>query len=208
MKVLIVGGGAREHALAWKTRKSLKVKKLYCAPGNGGTAGIAANVPIKAHDIKTLTRFAEDEKIDLTVIGPETPLALGVVDSFKEKGLRVFGPTKAASALESSKIFTKILARDMNIPTADFEIFDKPDKARDYVKSQKYPLVIKADGLAQGKGVIVAEDKSVALGAIDRIMIEKAFGPSGERIIVEECLIGEEASIIVISDGENIVPLA
>ena len=208
MKVLIIGQGGREHALAWKVKKSPRVKRIYCASGNGGTARVAANVPIRSDDTKALMRFAEDEKIDLTIVGPEAPLALGVVDSFREKGLRVFGPTKAASALESSKIFTKLLARDMRIPTADFEIFDKPDKAKDYVRSQKYPVVIKADGLAQGKGVIVAKDKNEAESAIDRIMVEKAFGHAGDRIIVEECLRGEEASIIVISDGENVVPLA
>jgi phosphoribosylamine--glycine ligase len=208
MKVLVIGQGAREHALVWKLKQSKKIKKLYCAPGNGGTEGLAVNVPVKADDISALGDFCESERIDLTVVGPEAPLAMGIVDVFREKGLVVFGPTKAAARLESSKIFTKELARDKGIPTADFEIFDDAKKAKDFVKSQPLPLVIKADGLAEGKGVIVAGDETEALGAIDRIMVEKAFGPAGRRIIVEECLEGEEASIIVVSDGENIVPLA
>ncbi|MCQ9207217.1 MAG: phosphoribosylamine--glycine ligase [Omnitrophica bacterium] len=208
MKVLVIGQGGREHALLWKIKQAKKVKSLYSAPGNGGTAGIATNVPISPDDIAGLSKFCESEKIDLSIVGPEIPLSLGIVDIFKEKGLRVFGPTRAAAQLESSKIFTKEIARKENIPTADCEIFDNAEKAKDFIESKKAPLVVKADGLAQGKGVIVAKDKSEALRAVERIMVEKTFGHSGERVIVEECLEGEEASIIVISDGENIVPLA
>lgn len=208
MKILVIGQGGREHALAWKIKQSKKVKNLYCAPGNGGTAGIAENVPIKADDLKGLSDFCKTEKIDLTLVGPEAPLALGIVDLFREKNLRVFGPTKAASELEASKIFTKELCEKENIPTAWFEIFDDAKKAKDFVKSKGAPIVVKADGLAAGKGVIVAKTEGEALAAIDQILVEKAFGSSGDRVIVEECLEGEEASIIVVSDGENIVPLA
>ena len=208
MKVLIIGQGGREHALAWKIKQSPKIKKLYCAPGNGGTASIATNVPIKADDLKGLSEFSEKEKIDLTLVGPEAPLARGIVDLFKEKGLRIFGPGKAAAQLEASKIFTKELAKTENIPTAWYEVFDDAKKAKDFIKSKGTPLVVKADGLAAGKGVIVASEEKEALQAVDKIIVEKAFGSSGEKIIVEECLEGEEASIIVVSDGENIVPLA
>ena len=208
MNVLVVGRGGREHALLWKIKQSQKVKKLYAAPGNGGTARIAQNVPIKPDDIAGLRKFCEDEKIDLTLVGPEIPLALGIVDAFEEKGLKIFGPTKAAAQLESSKIFAKRLCRSENIPTADFEIFDDAGKAKDFVKSRKAPLVIKVDGLAAGKGVIIAKDEAEATSVIDKIMVEKAFGASGEKIIIEDCLEGEEASIIVVSDGENIIPLA
>ena len=208
MKVLVIGQGGREHALVWKIRQSKRVSKLYCAPGNGGTGALAANVAIKADDITGLIKFCEDEKIDFTVVGPEAPLAAGIVDAFEGRNLKIFGPTKNASALESSKIFTKKLARDNNIPTADFEIFNDAKRAKEFVKAEKYPLVIKADGLAEGKGVIIAENKEEAFSAIDKIMTEKAFGSSGDKIIVEKCLEGEEASIIVVSDGEDIVPLA
>ena len=208
MKVLVIGQGGREHALLWKIRQSKKVKDLYSAPGNGGTGGIATNVPIASDDIGALSGFCETEKIDLTIVGPEIPLSLGIVDVFKEKGLRIFGPTRTTAQLESSKIFAKEFARKENIPTANYEIFDDAGKAKDFIKSKACPLVVKADGLAQGKGVIVAKDTREALRAVEKIMVEKAFGPSGDRVIVEECLEGEEASIIVISDGENIAPLA
>ena len=208
MKVLVIGQGGREHALLWKIRQSKKVKDLYSAPGNGGTGGIATNVPIASDDIGALSGFCETEKIDLTIVGPEIPLSLGIVDVFKEKGMRIFGPTKAAAQLESSKVFTKEVAREENIPTADCEIFDDAEKAKDFIRSKACPLVVKADGLAQGKGVIVAKDASEALRAVEKIMVEKAFGSAGDKVIVEECLEGEEASIIVVSDGENIVPLA
>ena len=208
MRILVVGQGGREHALLWKIKQSPKVKKLYCAPGNGGTASIATNVPIKADDINSLRNFCEKERIDLTIVGPEAPLTSGIVDLFKEKGLRIFGPGKAAAQLEASKIFTKELARNENIPTAWFEIFDDAKKAKDFIKSKNAPIVVKADGLAAGKGVIVANTVDEALQAVDKILVEKAFGSSGDRLIVEECLEGEEASIIVVSDGENTVPLA
>jgi phosphoribosylamine--glycine ligase len=208
MKVLIIGQGGREHALAWKIKQSPKVKKVYCAPGNGGTASIAANVPIKADDIKGLLDFSKKEKIDLTLVGPEGALAEGIVDLFEENRLRIFGPGKAAARLEASKAFTKELAKTENIPTAWFETFSDAKAAKDFIKSKGAPIVVKADGLAAGKGVIVAKREDEALQAVDKIIVEKAFGSSGEKIIVEECLEGEEASIIVISDGENIAGLA
>ncbi|MBN1354113.1 MAG: phosphoribosylamine--glycine ligase, partial [Candidatus Omnitrophica bacterium] len=208
MKVLIVGQGGREHALLWKVKKSKRVKKVYCAPGNGGTAEIAENIPIKGDDLAGLAAFAANEGIGLTLVGPEAPLTMGITDFFTGKGLRVFGPTKAAVALESSKIFTKELCRKENIPTADFEVFVDPKKAKDYVKQGKTPIVVKADGLAAGKGVIVAQTKEEALEAIDTIMLRKEFGSAGDRVIVEECLEGQEASIIVISDGKAVAPLA
>ena len=208
MKVLVVGQGGREHAILWQIKKSEKVKKLYCAPGNGGTTSIAENVPIRPDDISGLLDFCAKEKIDLTVVGPEIPLALGIVDSFQERDLRIFGPTKAAARLEASKVFTKELCDDENIPTAWFEIFTDAKKAKDFIRSKGAPIVIKADGLAAGKGVVVAKDIDEALDAVDEILVKKAFGSSGERLIAEEYLEGEEASVIVVSDGENIVPLA
>ncbi|MFH1593464.1 MAG: phosphoribosylamine--glycine ligase [Candidatus Omnitrophota bacterium] len=208
MNILVVGQGGREHALAWKLARSKRVDSLYCAPGNGGTSGLAKNIPIKADDIDGLADFCKKERIDLTVVGPETPLALGIVDRFNTEGLRIFGPSKAASQLEASKIFTKKLCKRKKIPTAWFETFEDAGKARDFIRLKGAPIVIKADGLAQGKGVIVAKTEKEACDAVDAILVEKRFGSSGDRLIVEECLEGEEASIIVISDGKNIVPLA
>ncbi len=208
MKILVIGQGGREHALLASVKKSAKAKKLYCAPGNGGTAQLAENIAIKADDVENLADFCEKENMGLTIVGPEAPLAVGIVDAFNKRGLRIFGPTKATSKLEVSKIFTKELCRNANIPTAAFEIFDDAEKAKDFVKNSKKPIVIKADGLAAGKGVTVAETEEEAFNAIDDIMVRKIFGASGERIIVEDCLKGEEASIIVISDGTHIAPLA
>ena len=208
MKILIIGSGGREHALAWKISCSKRVKNIFCAPGNGGTGQIARNVDIKADDIESLKKFAKDESIDLTIVGPEIPLALGIVDEFEKEGLKIFGPCKEVSRLEASKIFTKELCKEENIPTADFKIFDNEKTAKEYLKSTSFPVVIKADGLAAGKGVIIAKTEIEALSAIYSIMVRKEFGSSGDRIIIEECMEGEEASILVISDGENIVPLA
>ncbi len=208
MKVLIIGHGAREHAIAWKIKQSPRLKKIYCAPGNGGTAQIAENVPVKAGALGGLADFCEKEKIDLTIVGPEAALASGIVDLFKKRNLRIFGPGKSAAHLEGSKVFMKELCRDEGIPTADFEIFDNAKKAGDFIRSKSAPLVVKADGLAAGKGVIVAKTEAEALAAVENIMVERIFGSAGDKVIVEECLKGEEASIIVVSDGENIVPLA
>jgi len=208
MKVLIIGQGGREHALAWKLKQSPRIGKLFCAPGNGGTSKIARNIALKADDLTGLKDFCLREKIDLTVVGPEIPLACGIVDHFQESGLRVFGPSKKAAQLEASKVFTKELAISENIPTAFCEIFTDAGEAKDFIKTQKMPIVIKADGLAAGKGVIIAQTFREACETIDEIMVKKVFGLSGEKVIIEEFLEGEEASIIVITDGENIIPLA
>ncbi len=207
MKVLVVGSGGREHALVWKIAQSKLVKKLFCAPGNGGIAEIAEIVDIKQEDIEGLVRFAKDKRIDLTVVGPEAPLVKGIVDRFSEEGLRVFGPTKELSQLEGSKVFAKEMMKRFGAPTADFKVFENLDEAKKYIKQKGVPIVVKADGLAAGKGVIVAKTQDEATDAIERIMVRKEFGDSGKRIVIEECLEGDEASILVFSDGKTIIPL-
>jgi len=207
MKVLIVGSGGREHCLGWKISQSTLVDKIYCAPGNGGTSLVAENVNIPAEDIGQLLKFAIEKKIDLTIVGPEVSLVEGIVDRFEAEGLKIFGPRKELALLEGSKIFAKQIMRKYNIPTADFKIFDDPFLAREYLKQKGVPVVIKADGLAAGKGVIIAKDMSQAQAAVDMMMVEKKFGKAGERIIIEDCLEGEEASILVITDGDTVIPL-
>jgi phosphoribosylamine--glycine ligase len=205
MKVLVVGSGGREHALVWKISQSPLVEKIYCAPGNGGISKLAECVDIKASDITALADFAEKEKIDLTVVGPEDPLVKGIVDVFMDRGLRIFGPSKKAAMIEGSKAFAKELMRKYGVPTADFAVFSDPEEAKKYVKEKGAPIVVKADGLAAGKGVIPARTLEEALEAIDLIMVKKAFGEAGNKVIIEEFLEGEEASYLVFSDGENIV---
>ena len=207
MKVLVIGSGGREHALAWKISQSKKVEKTYCAPGNAGINRIAQCVDISVTDIEGLVEFALQEKIDLTVVGPESSLVLGVVDAFEKNGLRIFGPRQNAAILEGSKVFSKKFLEKYNIPTADFEIFADKDKAKKYIEAQGVPIVIKAEGLAAGKGVIVAGTVQEALSAVDLIMTEKAFGEAGEKVVVEKCLRGEEASFIAFTDGKTILPL-
>lgn len=207
MKVLVVGSGGREHALVWKITQSKLVKRLFCAPGNGGIAELAEIVDIKVEDIEGLVRFAKDEKVDLTVVGPEAPLVEGIVDRFSEEALRVFGPTKELAQLEGSKVFAKEMMKRFNVPTADFKVFENSDEAKKYVREKGTPIVVKADGLAAGKGVIVAKTQDEAINAIERIMVKREFGDSGDRVIVEECLEGDEASILVFSDGKSILPL-
>ena len=202
MKVLIVGGGGREHCLAWKIKQSLKVKKIYCAPGNGGTSSFAQNIDVPASDLESLLNFALKEKIDLTVIGPEAPLVEGIVDLFEEKGLKIFGPKKEAARLEASKVFAKRIMRKYAIPTADFCIFDDPYKAKKFAE-KSIPCVVKADGLAQGKGSIICKSREGVEEAVELMMIEKKFGKAGERIVIEEFLEGEEASILAFVDGES-----
>ncbi|MFH1406750.1 MAG: phosphoribosylamine--glycine ligase [Candidatus Omnitrophota bacterium] len=208
MKVLVVGSGGREHALIWKIAQSKRVKKIYAAPGNGGIAGLAECIPVKVEELDKLRDFAYKNKIDLTVVGPEAPLVLGIVDLFKKKGLRIFGPDRFGAQLEGSKVFTKELAKKSNIPTAKFEVFTTSSEAKAYIDKIGAPCVVKADGLAAGKGVIVARTANEAKKAVDVIMDERVFGKSGDRVIVEECLKGEEASIIVMTDGENIAAMA
>ncbi|HEY4708242.1 MAG TPA: phosphoribosylamine--glycine ligase [Thermodesulfobacteriota bacterium] len=208
MKVLLVGSGGREHALAWKLSQSPLVDKLFIAPGNPGTAMHGENVAIPAEDIEGLKEFALREKIDLAVIGPELPLTLGITDAFNAAGLRVFGPTRAAAELEGSKAFSKELMLRYKVPTAFYKRFDEPGAARSYIETHKPPFVVKADGLAAGKGVIICQTAQEAIEAVDLIMTEKAFGSAGKRIIIEEFLTGEEASFLAITDGETVEPLA
>ncbi|MCP4653113.1 MAG: phosphoribosylamine--glycine ligase [Candidatus Omnitrophica bacterium] len=207
MKVLVIGSGGREHCLVWKLAQSASVDKIYCAPGNGGTDLIAENVDISVMAIDKLLEFALENKIDLTVVGPELPLVNGIVDRFQEKGLKVFGPTKDLALLEGSKVFAKEAMQRFKIPTADFAVFDDSVKAKEYIAQKGIPIVIKADGLAAGKGVIVCNTVNEALGAVDLIMEEKIFGRAGNKIVVEECLEGEEVSLLLFTDGESIVPL-
>jgi phosphoribosylamine--glycine ligase len=208
MKVLIVGSGGREHALAWKVSQSPKVKEVIAAPGNPGIKKIGRCVDIKPTDVEGLAEFAQKEKIDLTIVGPEAPLVAGIVDEFERRGLKIFGPSKAAAKLEGSKVFAKEMMKKYGVPTAEFQVFDNPEEAKRYVREKGAPIVVKADGLAAGKGVVVAKTVEEAIEAIDRIMVEKVFGESGNRVVIEECLEGEEASYLVITDGKNFVPLA
>ncbi|MFH0840115.1 MAG: phosphoribosylamine--glycine ligase [Candidatus Omnitrophota bacterium] len=208
MRVLVIGSGGREHALSWKIAQSEKVDKVYSAPGNGGISEIAEIADIKADDINGLLKFAKAENIGLTVVGPEAPLASGIVDIFEKEGLKIFGPSGAVAALEGSKVFAKEAMKRFGVSTADFEVFLDYEKAKSYIERKNMPIVVKADGLAQGKGVTVAHTKEEALNALKSAMVDKVFGKAGERVVVEECLIGEEASIIVVSDGKNIVPMA
>ena len=204
MNVLIVGGGGREHALAWKIAQSPKVTALFCAPGNPGTAQVATNVNLQADDLDGLLQFALDQSIDLTVVGPEQPLVLGLADRFQERGLKVFGPSAKAAQLEGSKAFSKNLMQKYGIPTAAYAAFDHADAARAYLKG-KGPQVVKADGLAAGKGVFVCADEAEAVDAVRRIMNDKIFGESGNRIIIEERLEGQEVSLLAFTDGTTVL---
>jgi phosphoribosylamine--glycine ligase len=207
MKVLVVGGGGREHALVWKLKQSPLLTKIYCAPGNGGIAGDAECVPIAADDLAGLRDFAVREKIDLTVVGPETPLVAGIVDLFEDAGLRVFGPDAKAALLEGSKVFAKETMARYGIPTAAFRVFREMAPAIRYVRDLDGPCVIKADGLAAGKGVIVADDAAEAEAALRLIMDQRAFGIAGEAVIVEERLEGEEVSVLAFADGQTVLPM-
>jgi phosphoribosylamine--glycine ligase len=210
MKVLIVGGGGREHALAWKAAQSEKVDMVYVAPGNPGTSSEdkVSNINIVAEDISALKTFAEKEEIDLTIVGPENPLVDGIVDEFRQAGLPCFGPSKDAAILEGSKSFSKDFLQRHNIPTAEYQVFSDVDAAKEYVKAKGAPIVVKADGLAAGKGVIIAMTENEAIVAIEDMLAGNKFGEAGHRLVIEEFMQGEEASFIVMSDGENILPLA
>jgi phosphoribosylamine--glycine ligase len=201
MKILVVGSGGREHALAWALKRSPSAGEVFVAPGNGGTAAIAENVPIAADDIESLARFAAEKSVDLTVVGPEAPLVAGIADRLNADGKRCFGPTRAAARLEGSKVFSKEFMRRHGIPTADFEVFDDASAARGYARAKGAPIVVKADGLAAGKGAIVAKTLEEAERAIDEIMVQRAFGAAGDRVVVEECLEGEEVSIHAVCGG-------
>lgn len=210
MNVLIIGNGGREHAICWKLRHSKEVTDIFCAPGNAGTAAIAANVHIAATDIAGLLRFAQDQSIDLTVVGPEAPLAGGIVDTFRAEGLRVFGPTRAAAQLETSKSFAKEFMKRHHIPTAAYEVFHsgESDRLRDWLDNCSYPIVLKADGLAAGKGVVIAQDSAEALRTGNDMLEGTAFGEAGTTLVVEEFLEGIEASVFALTDGNRFVTLA
>jgi len=208
MKVLVIGSGGREHALVWKISQSPRVKEVYCAPGNGGISRLARCVAIAATDLAALARFAKDTKIDLTVVGPEMPLTMGIVDLFQKEGLRIFGSSRGAAQIEGSKAFAKDLMKKYNIPSAGYRVFANRDEAVAYVKQQGAPIVVKADGLAAGKGVILCETVAEALAALDLIMVKREFGEAGDQVIIEERLEGEEASFIAFSDGTRVLPLA
>ena len=208
MRILVIGSGGREHALVWKIAQSKLADKIFCAPGNGGISKQAECIDIETEDIPALLEFAKREKIDLTVVGPEAPLSAGIVDEFNNYKLRIFGPNKKAAQLEASKVFAKELMAKYNIPSADFKIFDVASEAKQYIDKIGVPCVIKADGLAQGKGVIVAKTVKEAEQAVISIMQERIFGDAGNKVIIEDCLFGEEASIIVLTDSHEVIPLA
>ena len=207
MKVLVVGGGGREHAMVWKIHQSPLVKKIYCAPGNAGISELAECVPISAGDVDQLLAFARQKKIDLTVVGPEDPLSMGIVDRFEQEGLRIFGASQKAAAIEASKSFAKHIMNKYGVPTAEGEAFTSYKKAEAYIKKMGAPIVVKADGLAAGKGVIVCDTVAKAIAALKQIMIDKDFGDAGKQVVVEECLVGEEASFLAFTDGKTVLPL-
>lgn len=207
LKVLVVGGGAREHTLVWKLSQSPAVAEIFTAPGNAGTGLIAGNIDIKPTDIDALARFASEENIGLTVVGPEASLADGIADLFQSHQIPIFGPTRGAAEIESSKVFSKELMQKYGIPTARSETFTSFTEAKDYVKTQSSPIVIKADGLAAGKGAIVAGSTEEALKALSKVMAQRVFGGAGDRVLVEECLVGREVSLLALTDGKAVVPM-
>ena len=208
MKILIVGGGGREHAIALKLRENPEVEEIFAAPGNGGMAAFCTLAPIKAPDVEGMVAFAREKNIDFAVVAPDDPLVLGMADAMEAAGIPAFGPSKAAAAIEGSKVFSKGLMKKYGIPTARYEVFDSEEAAAEYVRAQNsYPTVIKADGLALGKGVIIAEDEKTALEAIHSIMGDRIFGASGSRIVVEEFLEGPEVSVLSFTDGKTLVPM-
>jgi phosphoribosylamine--glycine ligase len=204
---MVVGGGAREHALVWKITQSPKIDEVYVAPGNAGTQAIARNLNIAPADIKALAEAAQEYRVDLTVVGPEVPLSLGIVDLFQSLGLPIFGPTQAATRLESSKVFSKELMQKYGIPCARGEVFSSMSQAKEYVKSHSAPMVVKADGLAAGKGVTVAASQEKALEAVSDIMEKKILGAAGDRVIIEKCLNGSEVSLLTFTDGRTVRPM-
>jgi phosphoribosylamine---glycine ligase len=208
MKILVIGSGGREHALAWKISQSPKVNQLFCAPGSAAIGELAQCVAVNPEQIEKLADLAEKEKIDLTVVGPELPLTLGIADLFEEKGLKIFGPNRAAAQLEGSKAFAKEILKDSGIPTASFGTFTDAASAKRYVAKNPAPCVVKADGLAAGKGVLICTDHEQAEAAIDDILVRHAFGQAGEKVVIEEFLDGEEASFMVLTDGDHVLPLA
>lgn len=207
MKVLVVGSGGREHTLVWKIAQNNQVKELYCAPGNGGISAIAKCVSVKAMDIEGMVSFSKEKEIDLVVVAPDDPLAAGMVDALEKEGIRAFGPRKNAAIIEGSKAFAKDLMKKYNIPTAKYEVFEKSSEALEYLKTQKFPIVIKADGLALGKGVIIAQSLEEAKEAVVNIMEDKAFGEAGNKVVVEEFMVGPEVSVLAFTDGKTVEPM-
>jgi len=207
MRLLVVGGGGREHALVWKLAQSSRVDQVYAAPGNAGIAALAECVPVGAEDLDGLVALAREKRIDLTVVGPEAPLTMGLADRMAEAGLEVCGATAAAARIEGSKGFAKDLMKKYGIPTADYQVFDAYEPAADYIREKGGPLVVKADGLAAGKGVLLCQTEEEALAALTRIMKDRAFGSSGDRVVIEEFLEGEEATFLVFTDGKTILPM-
>lgn len=207
MNILIIGSGGREHALAWALKRSRRVKKVFIAPGNAGTERVGINVPLEADKISDLLDFAQANQVDLTVVGPEVPLAMGIVDVFQVEGLRVFGPTKSAARLEASKSFAKSFMKKYNIPTADYAAFDNYEAALKYLSGIDHPVVVKADGLAAGKGVIVCDNRREAEGAIWQMMVDKLFGEAGNTVVIEERLTGVELSVLAFCDGKTAVTM-
>ena len=207
MKVLVVGSGGREHAIVWKLSQSPKVDKIYCAPGNAGIGQLAELVNIGAMEFHKLIEFVKSEGIDLTVVGMDDPLVGGIVDAFEKEGLRIFGPRANAAIIEGSKAFSKELMRKYNIPTAGYENFTDPKEAIAYLENAKFPIVLKADGLALGKGVLICENKDVALAGVDELMLDKKFGDSGNTVVIEEFLTGQQMYVLSFCDGKTIVPM-
>ncbi|MGE5330108.1 MAG: phosphoribosylamine--glycine ligase [Deltaproteobacteria bacterium] len=207
MKILVIGGGGREHAIVWKLAQSPKVSKIFCAPGNGGIASLAECINIKATDLDGIVGWAKNNPVDLVVVAPDDPLAMGMVDELEKAGIKAFGNNKRAAYIEASKVFSKDLMKKYNIPTAKYEVFEEPQKAKEYLKTCSFPTVVKAEGLALGKGVIIAQDLQEAFSAVDEIMTEKKFGESGSRIVIEEFLIGQEVSMVSFTDGKTIIPM-
>jgi len=207
VNVLVIGSGGREHALVWKVAQSRHAGRIYCAPGNAGIAKIAECVPISADDIQSLYTFAKEKEIGLTIVGPEAPLVLGIVDLFRKEGLRIFGPLSYAAQLEGSKAFSKRIMLKYGIPTAEARVFTDHEKAINYIREYGVPIVVKADGLAAGKGVMVCAKEDEAISAVNMIMSERCFGDAGSQVVIEECLEGEEASFLVFSDGNTVIPM-
>ena len=207
MRILVIGKGGREHALVWKLSQSDKAEKIFVAPGNGGIAELAENVPIAVDDLTGLADFAKKNRVNLTVVGPELPLTLGIVDIFEERGLKIFGPNKEAAEIEGSKAFAKNFMDKYHIPTARFKVFTSHLEAIDFTISASYPLVIKADGLAAGKGAVIVNDPDEAKSQIEEIMVEMVFGEAGSKVLIEEFLTGEEVTVMALTDGERVIPM-
>ena len=207
MKVLVVGGGGREHAICWKLAQSPKITELYCAPGNAGIADVATCVNVKATDVEGMVKWAKENAMDFVMVAPDDPLALGMVDAMDEAGIPAFGPRANAAIIEASKAFSKALMKKYNIPTAAYETFTELDKALAYIDEQGAPIVVKADGLALGKGVVVATTVDEAKQAVREMMEDKKFGASGSTVVIEECMVGPEVTVLAFCDGEHLVPM-